>query len=154
MVLKRFFAKAVDLVFVSTPVSIILIIGLEILEPGLTDNKNVEKVLNILPTFLFLFLEPLYVSKFSFTPGKLLFGLRVLDSNGLKLNYTTAFARNWAFYTRGVGLVFFAPFTIANQVRSLLNKKSTTYDLELGICCINKKDVLNKKSEEALQKAA
>lgn len=51
-----------------------------------------------------LLLEPLCLSLFTTTPGKLIFGIRVTDSDGKRLSYDAAMERTWGVLWEGMGL--------------------------------------------------
>lgn len=51
-----------------------------------------------------LFVEPMLLSLFGTTPGKALFGIRVTDPDGSRLNYQTALERTWTVMWEGMAL--------------------------------------------------
>ena len=51
-----------------------------------------------------LVLEPLCLSLFATTPGKLIFGIRVTDPDGKRLSYDAAMERTWGVLWEGMGL--------------------------------------------------
>ncbi len=53
---------------------------------------------------LMLLIEPVLLSTWGMTPGKAVFGLKIRDGHGKKLDLSTAFARTWCVFTAGEGL--------------------------------------------------
>lgn len=51
-----------------------------------------------------LLLEPLCLSLFATTPGKLIFGIRVTDPDGKRLSYNAALERTWGVLWEGMAL--------------------------------------------------
>lgn len=59
---------------------------------------------SVLVLLLMLLLEPLTLSLFATTPGKLIFGIRVTDPDGKKLRYNAALERTWGVLWEGMAL--------------------------------------------------
>ena len=59
-------------------------------------------MLLILPAMLFI--EPMLLSLLGTTPGKAIFGIRVTDIDGSRLDYQTALERTWTVMWEGMAL--------------------------------------------------
>ena len=60
--------------------------------------------LPILTLIVMLAVEPLFLSMFGTTPGKAIFGIRVTDRDGERLDYNTAIERTWTVMWEGEAL--------------------------------------------------
>lgn len=96
---RRLFSRWLDL-------QLYLGLWLAVLSPFRTcaDSPSVPDLSLWLGFFTMLFLEPLLLSRFKCTPGKLLFGLRVSNDLGGRLSYHQAFTRTWKVMLWGMGL--------------------------------------------------
>ena len=52
---------------------------------------------------MMLLLEPLFISLFGTTPGKVIFGIRITAPDGKRLTYSEALDRTWGLFTKGMG---------------------------------------------------
>lgn len=90
---RRFFARMFDLAFYACLWTIFLLLVCHI---KATDRSGAENLLDFAAgLLLMLFLEPLFLSLLRTTPGKWIFGLRVMDNDGRRLTYRKALARTW-----------------------------------------------------------
>lgn len=90
---RRYFARGFDLSLYNTVVGILLY-----------DFLNREIYLTILTLIAMLILEPLFLSLFGTTPGKAIFGIRVTDPEGSRLDYSTAMDRTWTVMWEGMAM--------------------------------------------------
>ena len=95
---RRYWARMLDFLFCTmliAPLYARLIVRLG------TDWKYGYGPLALLAMLL---LEPLCLSLFATTPGKLIFGIRVTDPDGKRLSYDAAMERTWGVLWEGMGL--------------------------------------------------
>ena len=90
---RRYWARSVDFCLYCVLVTI------------LTDGFRHQIILlPILTRLAMLAVEPLLLSLFATTPGKAIFGIRVTDHEGLRLDYSTAIERTWMVLWEGEAL--------------------------------------------------
>ena len=58
----------------------------------------------IVSCVLMVLIEPLFMRLFGTTPGKAVFGIRVLNPDGSRLTFTQGLVRTWSVLTKGYGL--------------------------------------------------
>lgn len=90
---RRYFARCFDVGVYSSLLSILL-----------WDYQMPELFRYILPMLAMLVLEPLLLHLFATTPGKAIFGIRVTDREGNRLDYNTAIERTWTVMWEGEAL--------------------------------------------------
>lgn len=100
-ILRRFFARSLDLSIYSTLWLAILAFVFDI--NILTRNSLQSFVDTIIGLVIMLLLEPALLHWFGTTPGKWILGLRVTDMEEGRLTYGDGFARTWYAITRGCG---------------------------------------------------
>jgi uncharacterized RDD family membrane protein YckC len=143
IVLRRIFAKILDLCLISPMLLIPVILHIELYHPVIANNPQSDTVLQMTSCVIFFLLEPIFVAKFGFTPGKFLMGLRLYNLSGEKLDYMTALNRNWIMMQKVLSLT-----SIPRQISDMYYTKTTAYDKELGIKCSTKDDFDNNKDDE------
>ena len=94
---RRFFARAFDRIFYLTCWIVPLCLGLHVNFAKFTLWQSLVFLSEVL-------LEPLFLSRFSTTPGKWLFGITVKDELGNRLSYSKAMRRYFIMYFWGMGL--------------------------------------------------
>jgi len=77
---------------------------------------------------LWIPLEAILLSRFTFTPGKWIFGLSVLHRDGSRLTFGTALKRSVLVFFCGLGAGFLAPVTKAWSFWKIANEGETTWD--------------------------
>lgn len=90
---RRFWARRFDYFLYSTALSLLF--------RDFVYGAGISALL-ILPAMLFL--EPMLLSLFGTTPGKVIFGIRVTDLDGDRLDYQTALERTWTVMWEGMAL--------------------------------------------------
>lgn len=90
---RRYWARTLDFAFYNTLVSV-----------ALRDFQNRTLFIPILTLLAMLLLEPLLLSLFATTPGKAVFGIRVTDREGARLDYNTGVERTWTVMWEGEAL--------------------------------------------------
>jgi DNA-binding transcriptional MerR regulator len=90
---RRYWARYFDLSLYSTAVSLVLY--------GFLDKEILTTLLTLLAMVI---LEPLFLKLFGTTPGKAIFGIRVTDLDGNRLDYETAMERTWTVMWEGMAL--------------------------------------------------
>lgn len=97
---RRYFARSLD-------ISIYSLIWCAIGQLALRWNPTVSfpaRILEIyIPLAMMLIIEPILLSSFGTTPGKLIFGLRVEGTNSNKPTFGQALERTWTVFGSGTG---------------------------------------------------
>ena len=130
----RFFARCLDYLtfdFVIIVIAIFTVIKLAAF-PGTTPVELY--VFAMVTSFLWIFVEALLLSIYGTTPGKYIFGIRVIGSRGRKLSYGAAFKRALLVWIKGVGLAL-PVVNIVTAVlgyRQLEKKHVTSWDRDSG----------------------
>ena len=85
--------------------------------------------------FIYIFFEPFCISLWGTTPGKFLYGIRVLNKDDSKLSIKKSIKRSLQVYIRGMAFVLPIFSSVANYIayRDYKNKKSTPWDRNLKI---------------------
>ena len=99
---RRFFARMLD-DNLCAMVIYLLLIGVFNVRPFGQDTSHLL-VLALFTLLFRLFTEPLFLTLFRGTPGKLLLGLRVTDNEGRRLSYRAALSRTVTVFIFGEGL--------------------------------------------------
>lgn len=130
----RLFARFLDYLtfdFVIIVIAIFTVINLAEF-PGTTPVELY--VFAMVTSFLWIFVEALLLSIYGTTPGKYIFGIRVLGERGKKLSFGAAFKRALLVWVKGVGL-FLPVVNIITAVlgfRQLEKKHVTSWDRDSG----------------------
>ena len=97
----RYFARSIDtaIYMILWNMFLSLILHINIMETGFAGLAADIIAYNC----LFLLAEPLMLSRFGTTPGKLLFGLRVTAETGARLTHGKALHRTWTVLRAGCG---------------------------------------------------
>ena len=90
---RRYWARGLDFSLYGTLVGHLLY-----------DFLNKEILITIGTLAAMLILEPLFLSLFGTTPGKAVFGIRVTDTEGARLDYSTALERTWTVMWEGMAM--------------------------------------------------
>ena len=90
---RRYWARGFDFRFYAAAVALLTY-----------DFRFQEFLLPILTLLTVLIVEPLFLSMFGTTPGKAIFGIRITDLDGERLDYDTAVERTWTVLWEGVAL--------------------------------------------------
>jgi len=90
---RRFWARSFDLSLYTLAASLLLY-----------DFRDREVLTAIVPLVFMVILEPLLLKLFGTTPGKAIFGIRVTDLEGNRLDYDTAMNRTWTVMWEGMAL--------------------------------------------------
>lgn len=124
---RRFFARIFDLYlfsFIAMPILILL-------------TGNAEYFANV-PTVIYSFcaliawtlIEPIFMSMFGTTLGKLLLGIHISDQNNQKLSIRAALKRSFSvwFYGFGLGIPLVNLFTFITAYSDLTKRGFTRWD--------------------------
>lgn len=130
----RFFARYIDL-GISTACIFTILLGLAVLyEPLQTALANLNPLTDIVITtfvsitFWILVLEPVFISRFGGTPGKMLLKVSVRDAGGALLTYNQALSRSIHVWSRGYAFGIVGLNIITLLIASLdLEKKGRTW---------------------------
>ena len=99
---RRYFARMTDYSIVSALVVLLVVVIFRV-RPFST---NAIRVLNIFSYFISIPVLAVMQHFFGITPGKWAMGIRVEDKNGGKLDFITAFQREFTVFCVGLGLNF------------------------------------------------
>ena len=85
-----------------------------------------------------LFIEALFISTLSTTPGKTIFNLNAVDMNGKKLSFGKALERSYLVYNTGesFGVPGVYHWSVWNNYKLLKKNNVTNYDKDLGTMVI------------------
>lgn len=98
---RRFFARHLDIMIYAVVWSVILSLLLKV---NILNRSIPEKYLDSFITLLLmLFIEPLLLCMFGTTIGKLILGLHIANSDGVRLSYEEALERTWNVIGLGMG---------------------------------------------------
>jgi uncharacterized RDD family membrane protein YckC len=120
----RWAARSFDFFLFSFLVGIVL----ELVYPSALNIP--DTALNILLTFVYVFVEPIMLCSWGTTTGKALFKIRLRQQNGTKLSYLQALSRSFSVWIQGLGLgvPFVSLFTLLNSYNRLTNEGITLWD--------------------------
>ncbi len=135
---RRYFARTIDLFFISLVFVVVFLFIGSIFFP--------QSAVNILETLgnplisgviVYLFwvpIEAFFLSSRGATPGKWIFGIRVLTGTGQHLTYSEALQRAFLVWIRGdgVGIPLIAIFTRLFAYKRLKRSGSTSWDNAIG----------------------
>ena len=127
----RFCARQFDLYFVC----FLWIIPINFAFGSGSDYSYVLAQHLMVSPFIYIFFEPFCISLWGTTPGKFLYGIRVLNKDSSKLSIKKSIKRSLQVYIRGMAFVLPIFSSIANYIayRDYKNKKSTPWDRNLKI---------------------
>ena len=85
--------------------------------------------------FIYIFFEPFCISLWGTTPGKFLYGIRVLNKDSSKLSIKKSIKRSLQVYIRGMAFAIPIFDSVANYIayRDYKKNKSTPWDRNLKI---------------------
>ncbi len=134
---RRYFARVFDIYLLGLPVGFAAGFVLALMIDGFGEfiaRPGSQYLFGILILPLILVLESLLHQWFGSSPGKSLFGLRVVSFRGNVLNFEQYLRRNFSLWVSGLALGFplFNLFTYGRQGSRLERGQQTTYDEELG----------------------
>ena len=92
---RRYWARGLDWTIYGTLVSVLM-----------EGFRNRLVYVPVMTFFMMLLGEPLLLHLFGTTPGKAVFGIRVTDREGERLDYNTALERTWMVLWEGEALRF------------------------------------------------
>lgn len=123
----RFFARMLDIHLYS-----LLFASVSLLLIGRPSMLFVNYLINMTFPLIWVFIEPVFLSRWGATPGKLILSTRVIHQNGGYLTYKEALLRSMAVWFRGEAMYIPIVFLIANKTayNNLTNAGSTTWDRE------------------------
>lgn len=105
---RRYFARTLDLNLYTLPWELIYLL---VLRTNPESNAGTFAVLvsTVLSFVLMLLIEPALLHFFGTTPGKWIFGLRIVNDDGSKLTYEEGIQRTWGVirYGYGFGIPFY-----------------------------------------------
>jgi uncharacterized RDD family membrane protein YckC len=135
----RFFARLFDIqlsFFITLPllaVLVILVPGFDMLLNAVSESDIVDRIFTLMIELLVLaFVEPHWISRYGFTPGKWLFKIKVISATGRHLTLSQAFARSLKVYVKGysLGIPFLSLITLLLEGQRLHTKGNTSWDQE------------------------
>jgi hypothetical protein len=126
---RRFWARQFDL----TVHMVILVLIWSMIHDESLDSIP-DNAFMVLFTFIWIFMEGLYMSYLGNTPGKKILNIQVIAKDGSKLPKSILFKRARLVWYRGMGLGLGIIQLIANIVgyKNLKKNGITTWDNELG----------------------
>lgn len=99
---RRYFARSMDLGLYGLVIMAVLLLGFHVPMEIMT-SRAVGLAVGWLANLPMLLLEPLMLSRWGTTPGKAIFGIKVLDPEGQKLSLLQARRRTMTVFARGMG---------------------------------------------------
>lgn len=126
---RRFFARKLDLFLYSLLWSAF---GMLVLRFQAPDGLFFTLLGSYLNYATMLVVEPLLLSTWGYTPGKLIFGLQVKDTYGGKIYWTTAMARTWQVFAKGegFGIPFYCLYRYYKSYRACADCETLPWDEE------------------------
>lgn len=131
----RYIARILDYSFFSLFIG--FIIG--IIYPEIAEIN--ELVFGLIIIFIWVFVEPIFLSKFATTPGKFILKTKVLDSSKKNLTYYSALKRSFNvwFSGMGIGIPLISLITMVVAYTKLKNSGKTSWDENEGYIVEHKK---------------
>jgi len=129
----RFWARSIDfLIFIIVFVMLEDIFLTEVVFYQEFLRQIPDFVLNILLSFLYIFMEPILLSTWGTTFGKALLKVRVRNRDGTKLSYNNAFRRTFHLWVFGQGMFIPVILLIAHykEYRNLIEKHESSWDID------------------------
>lgn len=126
----RFWARSFDGLLVAIPVGLVWWVYVPPAEIGWLTLT----LFGMTTLFFVLLAEPLFVSRLGATPGKWVFGIRILNPDGSRLALRQALHRADMVWAKGLGAgaPFITPFLMAAQHYQLSRDAKTFWDEEGG----------------------
>ena len=111
----------------------------EIYFPGSITGVEIEMFLNFLVIFLWIFVEPIFLSTIGTTPFKWLLKTSVRMKTGENITFGKALVRSFKVVLRGLGLgiPIVAFFTLLVAYRKLKDNGETSWDREGGFIVLH-----------------
>jgi len=135
---RRYWARLFDITFIM-PIYIFII---SLFSPGI--NYTITRMDSfiggiLLLLFYLIFFEPMMLSYFGTTPGKVLLGIKIRALSGNNISYTTGMKRGFLLWLNGMGMgiPFIALFTMIIAYRKLEKNGITSWDERCGIDVIH-----------------
>jgi len=104
----RYWARTIDLLIFLFPfmgIIIIILINVDNLEDVLKQiDKTPETLFGVLIGFMYIFIEPIFLSTWGTTIGKSLLKVSVRNADGSKLSYVEGLKRTFSIWFSGQGL--------------------------------------------------
>ena len=124
---RRLFARTFDLICVALPVYIAAIV---LTQNSATPLLRSAIVLGVLGYLLWLPIEAAFLAAAGATPGKWIFGIRVLKPDGSKLTFGNAIERSIRAFAQGdaMGIPVLSPITRFIAYRTLTKTGTTPWD--------------------------
>lgn len=98
---RRFLARTLDISIYNLIWTAFL---MSVFHINMLTRGRIGQIFDTLVSFgIMLFIEPLLLSLFGTTPGKAIFGLKIVDSEGRPLNYRQGLERTWRVIGIGMG---------------------------------------------------
>lgn len=128
---RRFFARWLDVFLYSVLWSAF---GTLVLRFNPPDNLIFTLLGIYLNYVTMLVVEPLLLSTWGYTPGKWIFGLQVKDTYGGKIYWTTAMARTWQVFAKGMGygIPFYNLYRYYKSYRACSDCETLPWEEECG----------------------
>ena len=135
---RRYWARLFDITFIM-PIYIFII---ALFSPGL--NHTITRMDSfiggtLLLLFYLIFFEPMMLSSFGTTPGKVLLGIKIRDLSGEKISYAKGMKRGFLVWIHGmgIGVPLIAFFTMIVAYNKLKRNGITGWDEKCGIRVIH-----------------
>jgi len=135
---RRYWARLFDITFIM-PIYIFII---SLFSPGLNYTIiRTESFIGgaLLLLFYLIFFEPMMLSSFGTTPGKVFLGIEIRALSGKKISYATGMKRGFLIwiYGMGIGIPLIALFTMTFAYNKLKRNGITSWDEKCGINVIH-----------------
>jgi len=136
----RYFAKCLDLSLTAYFPARYLILGYV---RGLPSDQIInpfDPVVSFMVLLTWIFVDSIFLTTFGTSPGRWLFGLYVVDTNGNKLSFGSAISRSIMLSIQGlcVGLPLFPLITMYFAYKRLKSTGSTLWDISSKSMVIHK----------------
>lgn len=131
----RYIARILDYSFFSLFIGFIF----GILYPEIAEINEI--VFGLIIIFIWVFLEPIFLSTFATTPGKFILKTKVLDSSKKNLTYNSALKRSFNvwFSGMGIGIPLISLITMVVAYTKLKESGKTSWDEDGGFIVEHKK---------------
>ena len=131
---RRYFAKWVDLAFVTLPIFFAIVIAIALLSPrtfqGVQVALNNNIFSGVMVTVVWILGDTVLLSTIGTTPARAIFGIRIRSKAGEKLTFQEAFERSFILAIAGLGggLPIVSFFTTYFGYKRLVATGSTRWD--------------------------
>ncbi len=135
---RRFFARTIDLFIVSIVFIVTFAFLGAIFFPtaveGLLRTLGNPLISGVVVYLFWVPIEAFFISRRGATPGKALFGIRVLDKAGQRLSYPDALQRTFLVWIKGdgLGIPIVALVTRIFAYKRLMRTGTTLWDTSMG----------------------